>query len=525
MVDIIKLVKETSPNGVLSKIKNLKLENDIIRLTSFLDDEYPNVRYSQRFWHIRNEKFSIVRCGINNCNNPATYSKGSSAYRVCSTKCKNHVIEQTNLKKYGSKNQFERESVQKRIKDISIEKYGVDNIFKSKEFQEEQKKKSLIKYGAKSYMQTEEFKERVKKINIEKYGVDNIFKSKEFQERNKNNNKIVFEEIHPDYEYHGPEKKNRNYGVTHKICGNRFSIPLMTFYERKRDGGRICPKCYNKDKISNLESDLHAFLITMYDGEILRNKRKTIGMELDFHFPSMNLAIEFNGLYYHSSYFKDKDYHIDKSSLCSKNGIKLLHIWEDHWKFKQEIVKSILKSRFGKLEKVYARKCSIIEIDSKEERKFLNSNHIQGYSSSSVCYGLVLDGNLVQLMSFIRSRDIWKLEKLSSKIGLAVIGGADKLFKHFLKVHNPLNVLTFSMNDLFDGGVYEKLGFKFDGLTKPSYSYVKGIKRINRINVQKHKLVAEGYDKNKTEEEIMRDRGYYQLHNSGNKRWIWARPS
>ena len=68
---------------------------------------------------------------------------------------------------------------------------------------------------------------------------------------------------------------------------------------------------------------------------------------MDIYIPSKNIAIEYYGIYWHSELYVDKDYHLNKTELCNDKGVKLIHIFEDEWVNKQDIVKSRLKNLFG----------------------------------------------------------------------------------------------------------------------------------------------------------------------------------
>ncbi|MDA3779279.1 MAG: hypothetical protein PF487_03455, partial [Bacteroidales bacterium] len=112
--------------------------------------------------------------------------------------------------------------------------------------------------------------------------------------------------------------------------------------------------------------------------------------EIDIYLPDYKLGIEFDGLYWHSDLFKEKNYHLNKTIECEKQDIHLLHVFEDEWIYKKEIVKSIIKSKLGIIEnKIFARKCIIKEIsDNNSIRNFLNINHLQSFVGSSVKIGL-----------------------------------------------------------------------------------------------------------------------------------------
>jgi hypothetical protein len=64
--------------------------------------------------------------------------------------------------------------------------------------------------------------------------------------------------------------------------------------------------------------------------------------------------------------------------------------------------------------------------------------------------------------------------------------------------------------------IYNKLGFKLKNISKPNYWYVKGVNKYHRYNFRKDKLIKDGFDPNKTEREIMIERGYNKIWDCGN---------
>jgi hypothetical protein len=136
--------------------------------------------------------------------------------------------------------------------------------------------------------------------------------------------------------------------------------------------------------------------------DFLENDRNILnGKELDIFIPEKNIAIEFNGLYWHSELFKGKTYHQEKTKLCNSQDIDLIHIFEDDWIYRKEIVKSIISNRIGLIkDKIWARNCRISNVSPQEAKSFLNENHIQGFVGSSIRIGLFHNGELVSLMTF-----------------------------------------------------------------------------------------------------------------------------
>jgi len=255
------------------------------------------------------------------------------------------------------------------------------------------------------------------------------------------------------------------------------------------------------------------------------------GPEIDILIPSKNIGIEYNGCYYHSNLYKTDDYHINKTSHFKQQGISILHIWETEWYNKQDIVKSILSSKLGCIKnKVFARKCELVIIDTTTKNTFLDANHIQGRDKSSTNIGLLYNGELVSLMTFtsrkITGRKTFELSRFCNRIHTNVIGGASRLFKHFIEnIWDKSDIVTYCDVRFSPGGdIYPLLGFKFKHISTPNYYYFKPAlpqytKLFHRSNFMKHTLVRklDIYDDHKTEKQNMLDNGYLYVYDCGHK--------
>jgi len=286
-----------------------------------------------------------------------------------------------------------------------------------------------------------------------------------------------------------------------------------------------CPKCSTTGP-SRVEQEVFDFLNSnvpaiQSDQSLLDGKR-----EIDIIIPSKKLAIEFNGLRWHSELFKDKNYHLNKTKECKEKGYQLIHIFEDEWTNKKEIVKSRLLNLIGATtEKVYARKCEIKEVPTKVKSKFLDENHLQGKVGSQINLGLYYKDTLVSIMTFGKLRKnlgqnhkegSWELLRFCNKLDTTVIGGASKLLKHFKISHSYEEIVSYADLRWSNGNLYDKLGFEKLHESVPNYFYTMGNVREARFKYRKDILVAEGFDKNKTEKQIMQERGYMRIYDCGN---------
>lgn len=252
--------------------------------------------------------------------------------------------------------------------------------------------------------------------------------------------------------------------------------------------------------------------------EILNNK------EIDIYVPSHNFAIELDGLVWHSlahSSPEEKLKHLHKTEKCKELGIDLWHITDEQWHEKKEIVKSMIKHKLGKSStKVYARKCKIKEIETKEARMFFYENHIQGFAPASKYIGLHSEEGLLFCMSFGKSRYNkkydYELIRSAAKRDVCVIGGFSKVLKYFLK-NNPGSLISYADRKYSSGEVYCKNGFTLVELTKPGYMWCLKRKSYSRLKFQKYKLkdIIKNYNPALSETENMFNNGYRQYWDCG----------
>lgn len=122
--------------------------------------------------------------------------------------------------------------------------------------------------------------------------------------------------LFPDYLQYG------EFGVYEYLGEKLFSkselLKLKYAKEHQHDGFR-----------SKKEKDIMS-IIVRFDKNVVKNGRSVIyPQELDFYLPSRNIAIEYNGIYWHSNKCNiPKDYHLMKSLSCREKGIRLIHIYE-----------------------------------------------------------------------------------------------------------------------------------------------------------------------------------------------------
>lgn len=291
-----------------------------------------------------------------------------------------------------------------------------------------------------------------------------------------------------------------------------------------------CPSCAD-ESVSSFELDIKGYIKNL-GFEIKENTKKIIfPLELDILLKSKNLAIECNGLYWHSELQgKDRNYHLNKTKLCGEKNIRLIHIFENEYLHKNKIVKSRLKSILNLNKyKIFARKCEVKEIDAKVKNRFLEKYHIQGADRAPVKLGLFYKNRLVAVMTFCKNRKAlgknhvegeWELSRYVTINGFSIVGGAGKLLKYFERNFSPKKITSYADLRWSLGNLYYKLGFQKNRQSKPNYWYIKGWERklYHRFNFRKsvlHKKIDK-FDPKKTGWENMKDNGWNRIWDCGN---------
>ena len=281
---------------------------------------------------------------------------------------------------------------------------------------------------------------------------------------------------------------------------------------------------------SKYEDEIIEFIKEFYNETIITNDRKLIApYELDIYIPKLNIAIEFNGNYWHSDVVVDKNYHQQKTLLCRDKGIRLIHIFEYEWKNNNELIKKYIYNTISdNLNTVYARDTEFKIISEDQAKIFIDENHLQKYSVATGTLALMDKNEILEIMSISNKPRFanniqFEIVRLCTKSGYRIIGGAEKLFKHFKNEINPRSVISYCDLSKFTGNIYNKLQFKLDGITKPNYIWVNDDLVLSRYQTQKDKLVKSGYGKSEqTEDEIMKNLGYLKIYNCGNARYVYV---
>ena len=537
-IQIIENITKGSPNRLRSSyfIKNHKdVYDEIINYTSNISD----IKFPFKVWHWVNQVPNYVTCYCGNRVSPKMNWK--DGYKeFCSNKCSSNSqstrdkLKQTLNDRYGVDHYSKTKDYVEKVKKTSLEKWGVDNFSKTEEYLKKSKETYLSKWGVDNFTKTEEYLIKSKETMMERWGVEYPTQSEEIKDkiRKTNQKKYGCSHIFGSDEYRIDNFKisnNLNYisyengvNIFRCDCGENHNFQISTddYYGRIKSGNKLCTVCYPISDLSSIkEKMLLDYIRGIYSSEIITNWRDKY--EIDIYLPDLKLGFEFNGLYWHSNKFKESNYHLNKTNYFKERGIRIIHIWEDDWVHKNEIIKSQIKNWLGLTEnKIFARKCHVREI--RKSGDFLNDNHIQGSDRSNIKVGLYYGDELVSLMTFNKNEGRkkmktgeWNLSRFCNKLNTNVVGGASKLLSHFLRNYDVKRIISYADRDWSDGYLYHKLGFKLLYETKQDYKYVINNRRIHKSRWRKSRLG----DINISENEYMSKMGISKIWDCGKSKF------
>ena len=296
---------------------------------------------------------------------------------------------QTCLKRYGMEYYTQTEDYANRYKQTCLEKYGVENVFQNEDIKQKIKNTCLEKYGVENASQSEKVKKKIRDTNLKRYGVENtlevdFIRQKQIYTHRNNYYDIFIQKL---------QDKNILLDMTkEEYCSSKvlkYKCLLCDEEWECEDSNPYSIYCHKCIKLySNKEKELVEYIKSIYNGKIIENDRTILqGKELDIYIPEYNLAIEFNGSYWHSDTFKNKSYHLEKTKSCKEKEINLIHIFEHEWDMNKDACKSIV---YNILHNTNKNIDNIIlkEIDNKIYNEFIQENWF--YYENNICKHLVL---------------------------------------------------------------------------------------------------------------------------------------
>lgn len=492
-----------------------------------------------------NKITEVPKCKV--CGKLTTFQPSLYRYGVfCCRKCraKDEDVKKkwlaTVQDKYGTDNPAKNDAVKAKLKSTVQARYGTNCYLATDEGKAKSRDTVLKKYGVEHVMMIKAVRDKRDATMLKRYGTIHALQNKELYKLRDNSCLNKYGVLYPGASKLKEIVEEQRLELYDKLPTTfpNYTIQctkqdFLGVYEHEntwkcnscgyvftRQGAPFChcQLCWRK------QVEVFEFVRTLCPDAIARDHEVLHGKELDIYVPSAKLAFEYNGLYWHSERCgKHKQYHLTKTVEAAKAGVRLIHIFEDEWLHKREIVEDTIKSLLGlKKSTIYARNCVTMEISNTVANEFLNKYHILGSTNSSVHIGLMHNGTLVALGSFkhiSKSNNSWYLERYAAVQGERVQGGCGKILAYFKAKYNPSLIRTFADLRWSIGNMYTKLGFTEVKRTGPIYWYVKhgGSERIHRFNLRKHKkhMFTKVYDVSMTESQLAMHNGYDKVWDCG----------
>jgi hypothetical protein len=536
--EFIQLLSQNKINKLQSYLNKNKNQLEVLKdETSFLDS--PSI--SERLYCL---KYGIKQRLVCENGNPLKYIKFGQGYsEFCNnpvncdckkTKVRDKKIK-TNLKKYGTEWPSQSKEVQEKYRKTNLEKYGVSNWAKTtdsknikinfwKNISHDAKFKistkrqitNLKKYGVLNPSQIETVKQKKKRTTLKNHGVE-FFKQKNIK-------KETLAILNDEKEF-----KNIVNEKTIKDIKTILDIDSTTItnYCHRYD----CRNLIKNDRSSRLE-DMVKKICMDYQIKLIHNDRKIIyPMELDFYFPTIQVAIECHGLFWHSQLRggKDANYHFKKWESCRSQGITLYQYFEDEFENSLELIKSKILYLNNKCQGriLGARRMEVNWLkNTQEEFDFYNKNHIQGprLDRTFTVGGWITPNILSACMSVKINKDQNQMEivRFSTDISNRYPGAFTKILTWIIKqLQFKGEVLSWSDNRHSNGHLYQANGFAAVQNQGPGYFVTDYQSRWRREHFMKAKIKQRhpDVDLSKTEWQLEQELGYDRIWDAGKILW------
>ena len=247
---------------------------------------------------------------------------------------------------------------------------------------------------------------------------------------------------------------------------------------------------------------------------------------VDVLLPEVNCGIKFH-------YVGEKP---SAEDLCEKpDGLKIVHLWEDHWIFNREKITSKMSSLLGNTHKIHGRETKIAPLDNARLMNFLAFNHLNMPFKAKYKFGLFHENELVAAMSFSKSREIirdgivydsYELQHFCNKLNTTVVGGFSKLLKQFIKQQNPDDIMTYIDADWSARNSWSSLGFELVDKLAPMVFWLdtkSGIRESPHFVLKKHSKSIDDISTPAAKKNFLDLHGFIEVFNSGSYKYLMKR--
>lgn len=261
--------------------------------------------------------------------------------------------------------------------------------------------------------------------------------------------------------------------------------------------------------------------------QVVANSRKIIApKELDIYCPEQQVAIEYNGEFWHSGDKRSEDSAFRKTMMCQEKGIRLIHVWRHLWTDpkKKPIYENMIKHALGLTDhRVGGRQTRVEKRPAATMRQFFEENNIQGYRNASSAYVLVDKKSDLDLMCYTTghayftkgTRDL-EIARGACRLGWSISGGATKLWKAIIEDNPEVNSIVYyvDLNHYNGSSVSVLPGTKLIKKGEPSlWNWWPKLGVMKNREPSRHREIMEAY---KTGEAV-------PVWNAGTATYVWER--
>lgn len=423
-------------------------------------------------------------------------------WALCSSEVRKKST-QTMIEKYGAATTLQSEELKEKVRHTLQEKYGIDNPTKSKEIRMKMYSTNLTKYGCENPMQNSDVYLSAIKTRIENYGE---FWPKEIDDHAKST-------FLSRYGVDNFDKSSELMEKARQTCLQKYGVPYGCLTDSAQK---------HVNKISKRNIDFH-------------DRLKSVGVDSEYEFylsgkfydlfiPSQNTLVEIDPTYTHNiigNHWNEDGlnagYHLSKTEIARNNGYRCIHIFD--WDDIDKIVNMLRPIE----NVIYARKCTLFKLNLNVAIEFLKQYHLQGSCRGQLlCLGLVYEGDLIQVMTFGKSRydkkhDI-ELLRLCTKPGYRVVGGASRLFNFATEKLEIYNIISYCDKSKFTGDVYSKIGMSHLRTTAPQEVWSREGDKITANLLRQRgydQLFHTNYGKGTSNEQLMIENGWLPIFDCG----------
>ena len=214
-----------------------------------------------------------------------------------------------------------------------------------------------------------------------------------------------------------------------------------------------------------------------------------------------------------------------------EQSVQVIHLWEDIWRTRSAQVLSRITSILGKNKTIHGRKTKIVEVTQLVADEFYNSYHLQGTAGCKYRYALLNEGSIIAIAGFSDKRRMTRqpgeyssveLIRFATVNGITVTGGLSKLIRHFIKVVQPNDVMSYADLDWSRGRGYLKLGFKQVAVLPPMEIFLN-LHTLERCFLQRmpREIKAGIIALQDSERDVyLKKLNYIPIYNTGNLKYI-----